>query len=123
MPTVSSTSAQQVSTTDATVTPIDSATLAPGQTWAFKAFVTAVRTGGASGTAGDSGFLEVSAVFKCLASSLVQVGNTVVLGSLDQSSWAVTFRVLNDTTVALNVTGASGNNVDWASFLTIYKDS
>lgn len=112
-----------VNTTDATVTVLDSipmgALTAPINV--IKCLVTGRRTGGASGSDGDSAGYEISATFKRVGSTVSLVGSVVTtMASEDQVGWNCTLAA-NGQNVEVRVTGASGNNVTWTSFASVTR--
>jgi len=100
-------------TTDATVTPLADISIYIGQVLNITAFISARRTGGASGTAGDCAGYELNAVFKCPDGiTAVQVGSTSTIANEDDAAWDAAFSV-SGSTISLDVTGASGVNISW----------
>lgn len=112
-----------VNTTDATVTVLDTIPMgvltAPVNT--IEVYVTAARTGGASGTAGDSAGYIKTGVFKNVAGTVTLVGSVVnVMTSEDQAAWDVTLTV-NGQNIEVRVTGASGNNITWTAYTNVIR--
>lgn len=102
----------QVSTTDATATTLTSVTVPTDSVVYLRAKIVGRRTGGSSGSNGDSAVYERSARFK-------NVGGTVTINNLqtdftseDQNGWNGTLDV-SGTSARMRVTGAANNNVTW----------
>lgn len=102
-----------VQTTDATVTTLDSFTLANNTSVVVSWLVTAVK----SDNTQAAGY-AVSAVFRNNAGTVTQVGSTsvTVLGE-DDSVWDATADV-SGTTVRLRVTGKAATTIQWTAILT-----
>lgn len=103
----------KATTTDATVTTLHTFATTTDVQYTLRATVTAKRTGGASGTAGDGASYIVAVRAK-------NVGGTVTIGTPvslltdeDQVGWDVTFSV-SGTNVLVRVTGAASNNISWS---------
>lgn len=112
-----------VQTTDATVTVLD--TIPMGVLTApinvIESVVTGARTGGSSGTAGDSAGYKIIATYKNVAGTVTLVGSiVVVMSSEDQAAWNCTFAV-NGQNIELRVTGAANNNVTWTAFTDVTR--
>lgn len=108
----------RILTTDGSATSASSRrmpTMDNDSTLFIKAMVTARRTGGTSGSAGDSAGYEITAVYNkdgAAAPTIVgaiQADFTVE----DQAGWNATF-VVSSNDVLLQVTGAADNNVTWS---------
>ena len=74
--------------------------------------VLGVRTGGASGSAGDSAFYQRTARFKNVAGTVTKHSLQTSYTSEDQATWDATFSV-NGTDIEILVTGAVDNDIDW----------
>lgn len=109
-----------VSTTDATATPIANIVVPANSVFTIKTFVSGSRSGGASGTAGDSAGYEIFGTFKNVSGIISQVGSTTKTANEDQVAWDCDFSI-SGAVVTVFVKGASGNSVDWSSLTTIYK--
>lgn len=104
-----------VNTTDATVTTLATIAIASNTSYVVQAAVTARRTGGVAGAAGDSAGYVLAATFKNVAGTVTQVGATSVLHSAeDQAGWDCVFDV-SGTNVRVRVTGAVDNNVSFSA--------
>lgn len=104
---------QGVLTTDATVTTIKTIPISLGSVVRLWVEATGVRTGGASGTAGDSAGYVLTATVKNVSGTAALVGAVTVLSaSEDQAAWNCTISVTGGTAL-VTVAGASGNNVTW----------
>lgn len=102
----------RVATTDATVTTIDTVTIAASNSYAIEARVVSRRTGGTSGAADDGAFHVRSCLVTTKSSVVTITGTTSVVTQEDQAGWDVTFTV-SGSTVLIQVTGAANNNVTW----------
>lgn len=123
---------KDVTTTDATTTTLFNTTLATNTTYLVKAFITARRTGGASGSSNDSGTYELwcrgrrggaGAVVDGTATcpwGATGCANPVVMFQVeDQTAWAVTCDASSND-VRIRVTGASANNVSWGGTIEVF---
>lgn len=108
------------STTDATVTTIDTINVPTGRLFHVKTTVVGKRTGGASGTDGDCASYYMTATYKNVAGTVSIVGALDVVANEDQVGWDAT-QTISGTNVLVTVTGASGNNVSWSSRSEIVK--
>jgi len=109
-----------ISTTDATPVTLSTIMVYPGETIFVQATVVGKRTDGASGTAGDAVTYYIKQSFNNIA------GATEALGSPDQLASESTGQETCDAAfsvsspnVNLQVTGASGNNINWSSVVKI----
>lgn len=102
----------RVATTDATTTTIATIAIPASTTVMIEARVVARRTGGASGTAEDGAGYIVTAVYKNVAGTATEIGETSVVSSEDQAAWAVAFTP-SGSNALIQVTGAASNNVTW----------
>lgn len=107
---------RKVTTTDATVTQIDTVNIPQNRTVLVKAYVTGVRTGGASGSAQDSLACEISCAFRSTSGTATRVGGTWLSKGLvaDQGTWDVDITTTGNL-AQVTVKGASANNVTWRS--------
>lgn len=88
-------------------------TMASTTTMIIQAKVSARRTGGSAGVAGDSAAYIRSACYKNIAGTVTLVGTVVDgLTAEDQAGWDCSFAI-SGTDVFLQVTGATDNNVTW----------
>jgi hypothetical protein len=101
-----------VQTTDATVTTLDSFTLASGTAVTVSWLVAAIRSDSTQG-AGYS----VMASFRNNGGAVAQIGATQVQSLEDNSAWAATADN-SGTTIRLRVTGAAGVTIQWTAVLT-----
>lgn len=82
-----------------------------------RAYVTARRTGGSSGTAEDGAGYVLSATFQGAA----QIGTTTVVATHEnQAGWDATLDY-SANTFRIRVTGAANNNVTWHVTYRVYK--
>lgn len=78
-----------------------------------EAYVFAKRTGGIAGTAGDSAGYVRRAVFKNIAGVVSLVGSVQDNFTVeDQAGWDCTWAITS-TNLAVQVTGATDNNITW----------
>lgn len=108
-----------VSTTDATVTTLDTFAITASTTYFIESTVTARRTGGTAGTA-DDGATYVRRAFvttKLAVVTLVTAGLTQDTAE-DQAAWDCAFAV-SGATILLRVTGAVNNDIDWKAFTLV----
>lgn len=101
-----------VNTTDATVTTIHTITLATDTTYTIRGLVRARRTGGASGSVGDSAGYSFFATVKNISGTASLVSTSDVVSKEDQAGWDVTIDATG-ATIRIRVTGASANNITW----------
>ena len=109
-----------VETTDATSTVLSQVTLDDNRSYLVVAHVIARRTGGSSGTAGDSaGYVRRAVIGR------VSAGSATIIGSVQddftvesQAAWDCTIAV-NGNDMRVNITGAANNNVSWSAFVTL----
>jgi hypothetical protein len=110
----------KVTTTDATVTGLVRTTVGEGRTVMLVCQIVARRTGGSSGSAGDSAFYTLSGAYKNIGGTLTGVSSPVLTGGEDQSAWNVGFDVVGTETV-VTVVGAAGNDITWEGSLSVYS--
>lgn len=104
----------QIQTTDATPTTYKIATTNAPSSLFIEARVTAGRTGGTSGTDGDSAAYIRRALYR-----RASAGAPTLVGSIqdgftaeDQAGWDATL-VISSNDIQLQVTGAANNNINW----------
>jgi hypothetical protein len=102
-----------VSTTDATVTTLDSFTIGSNTAAAVTWMVTAIKSDRSEAAA-----YSVSAVFRNNGGTVAQVGTTTttVLGESD-SAWTATIDN-STTTIRLRVTGKAATTIQWTAIMT-----
>lgn len=110
----------RAATTDATVTTLQTITIASGYSCLIRAIVTARRTGGSSGTANDSAGYERILMVKDVSGTATVVGaiNNLFTAE-DQAGWDCTIDVTG-ATARVRVTGAAANNITWHSTVKVY---
>lgn len=107
-----------VSTTDATVTTLQTIAAPATTTIRVQSTVVARRTGGAAGTAEDGASYVITGTFKNVAGVATQIGTTSVVSSNeDQAGWDCVYDVTG-ATARIRVTGAVDNNVNWVAVST-----
>lgn len=104
-------------TTDATVTTAATYAIASGKSYTITVVVTARRTGGAAGAAGDSASYIIQAGIKDIsgtATLMATAGSNplVTIIGEDQVGWDATIDV-NSSNARVRVTGAVNNNITW----------
>lgn len=108
-----------VQTTDNTPTLLDTRTLANNTMLKLKWDVTAFRTGGASGSAGDAVGATVEATFSCVAGVITQIGTTSTVINKSNTNCNVTLNI-SGVDIQLIVTGDTANNYNWFNFTTMH---
>jgi len=103
---------QRVTTTDATLTTIETIALAASNTYMIESRIVARRTGGAAGTAEDAAVYLVTGAYKVVAGVATLVGSLTVFTAEDQAAWNGTHNVSGGN-VLVQVQGAVNNNVTW----------
>lgn len=112
-----------VSTTDATVTSLFVLTVPSGVSVTIKAKVTARRTGGSSGSAGDSAGYERIATVADISGTATLIGSVSPPHTAEsQAGWDCTIDVTG-ATARVRVTGAASNNVNWAGKIEVEQVS
>lgn len=112
----------KVTTTDATVTTIATIAIPSSTTVFIEAKVVARRTGGAAGTAEDGAAYMVDAVYKNVAGTATEIGETSIFSAEDQAGWDCTITP-SGANALVQVTGAASNNVSWLITYRTYSVS
>ena len=106
----------RVATTNATITTIHTFAIPTNTTVLITGYVYARRTGGTSGTAGDSSYYRLEYAAKDISGTVSQVASAAAGAGVtefdDQAAWTCAFSI-SGTNVLLRVTGAANNNVTW----------
>lgn len=102
-----------VGTTTGSATTIATVAVAANTTTTIFGTATARRTGGSSGTAGDSAGFLFAFVVKNIAGTVTVLPTILTAASGDQAAWKVT-AVASSANVLLRVTGAANNNINWS---------
>lgn len=110
----------RIATTDATVTTINTVVTANDTSVLIECRVTARRTGGSAGTAGDVGGYVHRCNYKNIAAALTEIADTTDYAGESQAGWAVTCAP-SGANILVQVTGATNNNVTWHSHCDIYS--
>lgn len=110
----------KVLTTDATVTAAIRVQVDSGKTVMIVANIVARRTGGTSGTNGDSAWYTLSGAYKNIGGALTGIGSPDLIGGEDQAGWNVGFSTSGGYAV-VTVLGAAGNNVTWETTVSSYE--
>lgn len=109
----------KVKTTDASTTSMVRIPVKLGTTVMIDAKIVGRRTGGSSGSDGDSAFYKLTGAYKNIGGTLTGVGTPALVGGEDQAGWNVGFTTSSDFAV-VTVIGATNNNVTWEGTLSIY---
>lgn len=109
----------QVLTTDATPTVLQTIIIPVGTTVAVEITVVARRTGGSAGTTEDGARYKIWATYKNVAGTATLIGAVSQIEDEDQPAWD-TYLVPSANTVLLSVLGAGNNNVTWNGTIRIY---
>lgn len=109
----------KVKTTDATVTGLIRVSVPTNKTVMIDAVVVARRTGGSSGTAGDSAWYRLTGAYKNIAGTLTGVGSPNLISGEDQAGWDVGFSSTGEFAV-VTVTGAANNDITWEGTFSTY---
>lgn len=99
-------------TTDATPAALHAFTVPASTATAAKISITANRTGGVSGTTGDSAYFEYTMLYRNISGDATLIGSIPIILMSSGLAWSVSFSPALDT-VTINVTGAAGNNITW----------
>lgn len=108
-----------VNTTDATVTAIQQIAVQNNTTMMVTAYIVARRTGGSSGTAGDSAFYVLTGAYKNVNGAMTGIGAASLIGGEDQSPWNVGFST-NGQNIVITVLGAVANDITWNCTASTY---
>lgn len=109
----------KLKTTDATPTGLIRVEVPSGRTVMIQAHIVARRTGGSSGTDGDSAFYVLTGAYKNIAGTLTGIGTPDVVQGEDQAGWDVAFSDSGGFAV-VTVTGAANNNITWEGTISTY---
>lgn len=102
----------KITTTNATPTALLSVEIPTNRTIYIDSRVVARRTGGSSGTEGDSAWYRLTGGYKNINGTLSIIGTASLDQGEDQSGWAVQYSS-SGTLIVLTVTGAADNNITW----------
>jgi hypothetical protein len=83
------------------------------------AYVTARRTGGTSGSAGDSAGYSMTALVKNVGGTATVVGSPSIVALEDQAGWDATVDA-SAGALRVRVTGAANNNVTWHATVRVF---
>lgn len=109
-----------VETTDDTNTAAIRIPCNVGRTVMIVANIVARRTGGTSGTAGDSAWYTLSGAYKNITGTLTGVGTPDLIGGEDQISWNVGFGSAGEF-ITVVVKGAVNNDITWDVTVSSYE--
>lgn len=107
-------------TTDATATGLIRVGVDNNKTVMIQAHIVARRTGGSSGTTGDSAWYVLTGAYKNISGVLTGIGSPSLIGGEDQAAWDVGFTNSGTEAVVL-VTGAAGNDITWEGTISVYE--
>jgi len=110
----------RVTTTDATVTTLQTIPIVASMTYLIEARITARRTGGAAGTADDGAVYIRRSMVTTKAGTVTINAVQDGLTQEDQAAWDATLDVLG-ANVRVRVTGALDNNVVWHTTTLLQK--
>lgn len=109
----------KVTTTDATDTALLRVAVPNSKTVMIEARVVARRTGGSSGTAGDSAFYRLTGAYKNISGTLTGIGTPDLIAGEDQAGWNVSFSSSGGNAIVV-VKGAANNNITWEGTISTY---
>lgn len=109
-----------VTTTNATVTTIQTVPIAASKTYLFHVFCSGRRTGGASGTADDGAGYVLDLMVTTKAGVVTINSQTLTAVGEDQAAWTFDAAV-STTNIIFRVTGAANNNISWACVVTFVE--
>ena len=101
-----------VSTTNATVTTIQTIPCVASTTTNISGYVVARRTGGSAGIAEDGAMYRVEFTVKNAAGTATLIGSSIVVVGESQAGWDVTLTG-STSNILIQVTGAADNNINW----------
>lgn len=110
----------KVKTTDNTFTALIRTPVAEGRTVMIQCYIVARRTGGGSGTSGDSAFYVLTGAYKNIGGVLTGIGTPNKVSGEDQAGWDVGFTT-SGTDAVVAVTGANGNDITWQGTMSLYE--
>lgn len=110
----------KVKTTDATTTALIRTNIDNNKTVMLVANIVARRTGGVSGTNGDSAFYTLTGAYKNIAGVLTGIGTANKISGEDQAGWDVGFTSSGLSAIVI-VTGAVGNDITWEGTISAYE--
>lgn len=113
----------RIATTDATVTTIQTIAIPASTAVGIEVIITARRTGGSAGAAGDSAYYQRYACYRNEAGTVAIVGAAATPVTMEsQAGWDVTFSI-STTNVLVRVTGAANNTVTWHAHIRTWRVS
>ncbi len=108
-----------VKTTDATTTGLVNIEVPEGKTVMIQADIVARRTGGGSGSVGDSAWYNLRGAYKNISGTLTGIGTPSLTGGEDQAGWNVGFSTSGVAAVVV-VLGAAGNDITWEGSFNVF---
>lgn len=109
-----------IRTTDNTVTAMLRAKVADGKTIMIQAYIVARRTGGSSGTNGDSAFYVLTGAYRNVGGVMTGIGTPDLVVGEDNAAWTVGF-TSSGTDAIVTVTGDNGNDITWEGAISTYE--
>lgn len=109
----------KITTTDGTIASLMKITIPTNTSMLIDAKIIARRTGGSSGTAGDSAYYSLLGGYKNVAGTLTNLGSGVSDIYTDQAGWGALFSISGED-VYLVVYGATGNDITWQGTVYAY---
>lgn len=109
----------KVKTTDATPTTLVRIEASSEKTTMIIAKVVARRTGGSSGSTGDSAFYTITGAYKNVGGVLTGIGSPHLISGEDQAGWNVQL-ASGGLDIEIVVTGAANNNITWEGVVENY---
>ena len=109
----------RVKTTNATITAGARIEVPLNKTVMVDSCIVARRTGGTSGTNGDSAWYRLTGAYKNIAGTLTGIGSPSLIGGEDQAGWNVGF-TNSGTSIVITVLGATNNDITWEITFSAY---
>jgi hypothetical protein len=103
-----------VSTTDATVTTIETINLPPDSSVFIHTIIVGRRTGGSAGSTGDSATYEIIAAYKDVSGTATICGTQDIVYNEDVAGWDGAVSV-SGPNILVRVTGAANTNINWSA--------
>lgn len=110
----------KVTTTDASPTAAIRVPVKNGKTVMVVAYCAVRRTGGSSGSNGDSAWYRLMGAYKNINGVLTGIGTPSLFGGEDQAGWDFYFSSSGEE-IVITVLGAASNNVTWEGQVSTYE--
>jgi hypothetical protein len=113
---------KSVTTTDATVTTVDTIPITASSTYLIQTRIVGRRTGGVSGTADDGCSYVRRGTYTTKAGTVTLMGAVETIGTdrEDQAGFDATLTI-SSTNVLVRVTGAASNNMSWQAHTLVER--